>query len=137
MPFSFDLRRKVVEAWQGWEGTQQELADLLCVSRSWVQKVLRHFQQTGEVAAPTPRHGPVSRVPDQRLAALVAAHSDATLAELGRRLKLSVPTVCRVLQRLNLPRKKRRCTPASVTLRVLRGYAGNGGARAVIWSRAD
>lgn len=136
MLFSFDLRRKVVEAWQSWEGTQQELADLLCVSRSWIQKVLRRFQRTGDIAAPTPRHGPVSRVPDQRLAALVATHPDATLAELGRRVKVSVPTVCRALQRLNLPRKKRPCTPASATRLVWSGCVRVGGKRAVVWTRA-
>jgi transposase len=106
MQYSFDLRRKLIEAWQSWDGTQAELAELLGVSRSWWQKVLRRWEQSGDGAAPVHRHGPVSRLPEQRLAALVAAHPDATVAELGRRLKLSASTVCRALQRMNLPRKK-------------------------------
>jgi transposase len=106
MQYSFDLRRKLVEAWQSWDGTQTELAELLGISRSWMQKVLRRFEQTGDLAAPVYRHGPVSRLSEKRLAALVALHPDATVAELGRRLRVSASTVCRALQRMNLPRKK-------------------------------
>src|SRR4051812_37062720 len=62
MQYSFELRRKLVEAWQNWDSTQAELAALLGVSRSWVQKVLRRFEQTGDLAAPLHRHGPVSRL---------------------------------------------------------------------------
>jgi transposase len=106
MQYSFDLRCKLVEAWHGWEGTQVELAELLGVRRSWSQKVLRRFERSGDLAAAVHRHGPVSRLSEKRLAALVAAHPDATVAELGRRLKMSAATVCRALQRMNWPRKK-------------------------------
>ena len=106
MQYSFDVRCKLVEAWQGWDGTQAELAELLGVSRSWIQKVLRRFERSGDLVAPGHRHGPVSRLSEKRLAALVAAHPDATVAELGRRLKMSAATVCRAPQRMNWPRKK-------------------------------
>lgn len=135
MQYAFDLRRKLVEAWQNWDGTQVELAELLGVSRSWVQKVLRRFEQTGNPAAPRHRHGPVSRLSRKRLAALVAAHPDATVAELGRRLRMSASTVCRALQRMNLPRKKSRCTPASATRLGCEGYGRVGGRHAVVWTR--
>lgn len=137
MQYSFDLRRKLVHAWQSWDGTQQELADLLHVSRSWVQKVLRRLERTGDLAAPVHRHGPVSRVPVQRLARLVALHPDTTLAELGGRLKLSAATVCRALQPMDLPRKKSRCTPASATRRGSGAYVRAGGRHAWVWTRSD
>ena len=95
MQYCFDLRGKLVEARQSWEGTQDELAELLGVRRSWIQKVLRRFEQTGDLAAPAHRHGPISRLSQQRLAALVALYPDATVAELGRRLRVSASTVCR------------------------------------------
>jgi transposase len=137
MQYSFDLRRKLIEAWQSWDGTQAELAELLGVSRSWLQKVLRRWEQSGDWAAPVHRHGPVSRLPEQRLAALVAAHPDATVAELGRRLKLSASTVCRALQRMNLPRKKRHSTPANGIRRGSGGCGRVGGQRAVTYRRVN
>ena len=104
--YSDDLRGKLVQAWQHWDGSQQELADWWGVSRSWLQKVLRRWRETGETAAAPYRHGPVSRVNPQRLTAVVEEYPEATLAELGRRLRVSAPTLCRCLQQLGLPRKK-------------------------------
>jgi len=128
--YSDDLRSKLIHAWQDWDGSQQELADWWGVSRSWLQKVIRRWRETGQAAAARYRHGPVSRVNPQRLTALVEAHPEATLVELGRRLRVSAPTVCRWLQRLGLPRKKNHCMPASRTPRASRrcGQFGDGSA---------
>jgi transposase len=106
MPYSNDLRRKLLEAWQQWDGTQRELAQLFGVSRGYLQKVLRRWRQTGDMDAPTYRHGPMSRIESGRLTRLVAARPDATLAELGARLGVSASAVCRRLQRLGLRLKK-------------------------------
>ena len=137
MQYSFDLRCKLVEAWHGWEGTQAELAELFGVSRSWIQKVLHRFEHSGDLAAPVHRHGPVSRLSEKLLAALVAARPDATVAELGHRLKVSASTVCRALQRMNLPRKKSRCMPVNATRLGSGGYVRVGGRHAVIWTRGN
>ncbi len=107
MPYSNDLRRKLLEAWQQWDGTQRELAQLFGVSRSYLQKVLRRWRQTGDMAAPTYRHGPVSRLEAARLARLVATRPDATLAEMGAQLGVSPSVVCRALQQLGLRLKKK------------------------------
>ncbi|HSU31531.1 MAG TPA: hypothetical protein VLJ11_09865 [Bryobacteraceae bacterium] len=115
--YSDDLRGKLIHAWQNWDGNQQELADWWGVSRSWLQKVTRRWRESGKTTAVPYRHGPVSRVNPQRLTALVEAYPEATLAELGRRLRVSAPTVCRWLQQLGLPREKSRCMPASKTRR--------------------
>ncbi len=48
--YSDDLRRKLIQAWQHWDGNQQELADEWGVSRSWLQKVLRHWWKTSAAA---------------------------------------------------------------------------------------
>jgi len=136
MQYCFDLRCKLVEAWHGWEGTQAELAELLGVSRSWGQKVLRRFEHSGDLAAPVPRPGPVSRLSEKRLTALVAAHPDATVAELGRRLDMRASSVCRALQRMNWPRKKGRCRPVNATRLGGGGYVCVGAKRALIWTRS-
>jgi len=73
-----------------------------------LQMVLKNsrWRETGEATAAPYRHDPASRVNPQRLTALVEAPPEATLVELGRRLRVSAPTVCRRLQQLGLPRKK-------------------------------
>ena len=134
--YSDDLRSKLIHTWQSWDGSQQELAEWWGVSRSWLQKVIRRWRETGQVQAAPYRHGPVSRVNPQRLTTLVAAHPEDTLAELGRRLRVSAPTVCRWLQRLGLPRKKNRCMPASRTPRACRPCERLGGKPALLWTRS-
>jgi transposase len=106
MPYSNDLRRKVIEAWQRGERTQPEVAQLFGVSRSYLQKIVRHWRQTGNLTAPPYRHGPRSRIDAGRLTRLVAARPDATLAELGARMGVSASAICRRLQRLGLRLKK-------------------------------
>ena len=64
------------------------------VSRSYLQKVLRRWRRSGDTAAPVYRHGPVSRVEPARLARLVAAQPDATLAALGAQLGVGPSVVC-------------------------------------------
>jgi transposase len=91
--YSGDLRCKLIHAWQNWDGREQELADWWGVSRSWLQKVIRRWRETGDAQAVRHRPGPVSRVDAQRLAALIPAPPDATLAALGRKLRVSAPTI--------------------------------------------
>jgi transposase len=46
--YSDDLRGKLIHAWQNWDRSQQELAEWWGVSRSWLQKVLRRWRETGK-----------------------------------------------------------------------------------------
>jgi transposase len=134
--YSNDLRRKLVEAWLTGENTQVELADLFHVSLGWVEKVLRRWRESGHTAAAPFHHGRYPAVSPERVQQLVAQQADATLAELGRRLHVSAPTMCRWLQRLGLPRKKRACLPVSATPLVCSGYGHVGARRAAVWTRA-
>jgi len=106
MQYSDDLRQKLVDAWQAGHGTQAELAEWFGVSLRWVEKVLRRWRRTGQTAAGPFRHGPLPVISPVRLERLVQRHPAATLAELGHHFEVSAPTVCRALQRLDLPRKK-------------------------------
>jgi transposase len=137
MQYSDDLRQKLVEAWKGGYGTQAELAEWFGVSLSWVEKVLRRWRTTGQTAARPFRHGPLPSLSPARLERRVQQHPSATLAELGRYLKVSASTVYRTLQRLNLPRKKRHSTPANATRLVCRGSVRVGGKHAVVWTRVN
>jgi transposase len=136
MQYSDDLRRKLVQAWLTGEHTQTELAALFHISLGWVEKVLRRWRERGDTAAVLFHHGRYPVVSPERVRRLVALHGDATLAELGRRLHVSAPTVCRYLQRLGLPRKKRRCMPVSATRLGFSDCVHVGGKRAVIGTRA-
>ena len=137
MQYSDDLRQKLVDAWQAGHGTQAELAEWFGVSLRWVEKVLARWRRTGPTAARPFRHGPPPSLPLTRLERLVQQHPAATLAELGGRFQVSAATVHRALARLDLPRKKRPCTPANATPLVCRGSVRVGARRAVVWTRAS
>jgi transposase len=135
MQYSDDLRQKLVEAWQAGHGTQAEWAEWFGVSLSWLEKVLRRWRRTGQTAARPHRHGPLPLIPPARLERLVQRHPAAPLAELGKRLPVNASPVHRALARLDLPRKKRPCTPANATLLVCSGYGRVGEKRAIVWRR--
>jgi transposase len=137
MQYSDDLRQKLVDAWQAGYGTQAEWAEWFGVSLSWVEKVLWRWRTTGQTAAHPFRHGPLPCVAPARLERLVQRRPAATLAELGRHLKVSASTVHRALERLNLPRKKRHCTPANATPLASSDGERVGGRDAVIWTRSN
>jgi transposase len=135
MRYSDDLRRQLIEAWESNGDTQRDLADQFGVSLGGVEKVLRRWHDTGHSAAVEFRPGPRPLLLPTRLEKLVIQHPDATLAELGCRLQVSGATVCRALQRMDLPRKKSHGMPASATRRGSSGYVPVGARRAWIWTR--
>ena len=100
-----------------------------------MEKVLRRWRDTGHSEAREFRPGPPPLLSPTRREKLVRRHPDAPLAELACRLKVSGATVCRARQRMDLPRKKSRYTPARVTPLVSSGGVRVGGRRAVVWTR--
>jgi transposase len=123
-PYSLDLRQKILRAHAHGRGSQRALAELFGVSVSFIEKLLHRHRTTGEVSAKPHGRGPKPRLDARAEAALrewVTAQPDRTLAELGERLahdlgvQVSVPVLCRTLQRLGLPRKKSRSTRPSAT----------------------
>jgi transposase len=122
--YSTDLRQKLLHACERRLGSQCALADLFGVSLSFVEKLLHRYRTTGDIA-PKPHAGGQKPRLDAATAALVRRlvhdNADVTLEELCARVaaetgvRVSVATMCRVLQRLGLPRKKSRSTPPRVT----------------------
>ncbi len=112
--YSRDLRERVIKAWQ--DGKRQGwIAETFAVSLSTVKEWIKRFRETGSVE-PLPRgheqplirdeqasaiQAMVDGLPEGTLEAYCAAWEQAT----GQRV--SVPTMCRALQRFDRPRKKR------------------------------
>jgi transposase len=55
-PYSIDLRKKIVEAYENKEGSMRKLAKRFKVSKNLVDRLLQRFKQTGQVA-PKPHGG--------------------------------------------------------------------------------
>ena len=114
-PYSNDLRRRIVEAYESGEYTQAEVADLFNVSLASVKNFRRRQRETGSPDALPHAGGRTSALTDkarQFIRDAVQQDHDLTLDERRRRLKskhkkaVSLPTLSRLLQALHLPRKK-------------------------------
>jgi len=120
--YSFDLREKILRACDQRLGSQRAIAILFGVSPSFVEKLLRRRRSTGDIS-PRPHAGGRRAICDATALAhvrrMVHEHSDATLAELAAQLeaqhglRVSVPTMGRIVLSLKLPRKKSRSMPMS------------------------
>jgi transposase len=137
-PYSDDLRRKVIQACERRRESQQEIAELFSVSISFVESVWQHYRHSGGEVVPlrhrAGRHARLDAASHARVRGWLQEQPDLTLKELIGRLQaasgiiVSEPTMCRVLQRLGMRRKKRRYMPRSVTARAYVWHAvGTGG----------
>jgi transposase len=91
--------------------SSKELAERYHVSRAWVDALKQRRRETGSVAPlkqTTFRRRALAPEETDRLAALVAASPDATLAELREALRTSagLTTIWRALDQLDLTVKK-------------------------------
>ena len=114
-PYPQELRVRVAIAVEQGEHSLAEIASLFNVGVTFVKKMLRLHRAGDDLA---PRHGggpkPSLQAPEHNvLRAHIAAQPDASLAELQQilatqcALTVSQATICRALQELDLPRKKR------------------------------
>lgn len=114
--YSLDLRTRIVEAVDRQVGSQGTVATLFGVSRTLVKKLLRQRRETGSVAPRPHGGGHQPKVNEEQRAAVRAyilrTQNDATLEEVQhylrtkRKVAVSHATVGRVVQSLELPRKK-------------------------------
>lgn len=114
-PYPLELRQRIVEAVDQQLGTIDEVASIFNVHSSYIYKLLRQRRETNDLT-PLP-HGGGARAKLEAterlvLVELVAQHPDATLSELGHRLRkkkrvsASISTLWRWLDELALTRKK-------------------------------
>jgi transposase len=121
-PYSLDLRERAVALLD--EGASSpEVAEILCVSDSWVRKMRLRRDRLGHLMPGTPpgRERKLTMDDEVKLWLLVDDQPDATLEELAelvaKRLKVrvSISTLSRRLIELGLTRKKRLSTPPKPT----------------------
>lgn len=114
-PYPTALRTRVVAAVEQGEMTIGEVARVFNVGMTFVKKMLR-LSRAGEDLAPRQGGGSAPKLSDPDRALLrdtVVLDPDVTLAECQTvlrehgRTRVSVPTICRALQQLELPRKKK------------------------------
>jgi transposase len=111
-PLSNDLRERILEAIDNHEGSRRKLAARFCVNPSTITRLLQLRRQTGSFD-PGPHAGGVTPALDQdaleRLRTLVEQTPDATLEALKQKMGVtgSKMIICRALQKLGLPLKKK------------------------------
>lgn len=114
-PYSTDLRQRVIDAYKAKEGSLRQLADRFKVSLSFVQRLIRRNRDTGQVIPKPHAGGAIAKITVEGLPTvqqLVDEQPDAILSELCERLakhsgiQVSIPTMHRAVQRLELSTKK-------------------------------
>jgi transposase len=111
-PLSKDLRERILDAVDNREGSRRKLAARFKVNTSTITRLLQLRRQTGSFE-PRPHGGGVEPTLDHdaldRLRKLVEETPDATLEALKQKLGISGSRmiICRALQKLGLPRKKK------------------------------
>jgi transposase len=116
-PYSQDLRERVLAAVETPQLSQAQIAQAFTISQSTLEKWLQRQRETGACAA-LPHGGHTSALHDCEtfIRAQVKKQPDVTLDELcvrvaeAKGVQASPSMMCRELQRLNLPRKKRPST---------------------------
>ena len=108
-PYSMDLRTRVANAWDE-SGDADEIAATFQVSRAWVHRLMQRRRETGTLAPrkATKFRSRVLAGQESRLAALITARPDATLAELREALPTTaaLSTLWLEIARLGLTVKK-------------------------------
>ena len=115
--YSTDFRQKILETYERTPISQRQLAKRFSVTLSFLQKLLKQYRLTGNIA-PRPHGGggelKLTTEQLEILVDLIETHNDATLAELCQLLAsktgvhISVATMGRMTKRLNLTVKKKR-----------------------------
>jgi transposase len=111
-PLSDDLRQRILAAVDNREGSRRQLAARFSVNVSTITRLLQLRRQTGSSQA-RPHAGGIAPTLDhdalERLRGLVEQTPDATLESLRQSMGISgsIMIICRALQKLGLPRKKK------------------------------
>ena len=123
-PYSDDLRRKLLEAYEAGAGSLQRLAVQFRVSWGYAKKIRGQQLRSGGKQRPVQtRHGPRSRITapvQESLREWLRRQPDLTEAELHERLRgqgvqVVQSRVGQVLRAMGLRRKKNRSMPSSAT----------------------
>lgn len=114
--YPLELRQRIIDAVDEGFGTYCEIAEIFQIHESYIYRLLQYRNTRGHLAVLPHGGGAQSKLKGKdlkTLVRLVREQPDATLEELCMRLKqrtqitVSLSTVCRILQKLGLPVKKK------------------------------
>ena len=115
-PYSIDLRQKVLDAHLKNQTSIREIAEKFGVSDSFVRKLLKRHQETGGIE-PKPHSGGASaKLTEEHyvlVESMIAENNNITLVVLCKQIeaktgiRVSVTTMCRILQKLKLGKNKK------------------------------
>lgn len=114
-PYSEDFRQQIIDTYFKGQESIRRIAQQFKVSRSFVQKLLKQYRQTGVVAAKPHRGGKLPKLDSEQLSLvteLVEQYNDATLQELCDMLenqsgvKVSRSTMSRIVRKLKASPEK-------------------------------
>lgn len=118
--YSLDFREKIIDVYFTERVSVRKLAKQFGVSKSFVEALLKRLRETGDILPKPHGGGPQPKLNGEQMQlvkALVEADNDATLDELRDRLAaetsvlMSRSSMGRIVKKLNLTRKKKRCMP--------------------------
>lgn len=114
-PHSIEFRQKIIEVYENENISIRKLAERFCVAKSFIQKLLKQYKDTGNIH-PQPQGGsPEPKLKQEHLVDLVEiieTNNDATLEELCDlleekvKVRVSRATMGRITQKLNYRVKK-------------------------------
>ena len=139
---SLDLRERILAAYDGAEGTREDVARRFRVSLGMVKKLIQQRRHGGDIGH---RHRRAGRKPllvaehQRQLRALLAKKSDVTLREMRAELNLhcSLQAIHVVLGKMGLSYKKRHSGPVNRTAKTSAGRGARGGGAKVGSTRRD
>lgn len=105
--YSVDLRERVI-AFLLKGGAPSAACDIFQIGEATLYRWLRQHRHLGHVTPKVRGKTTPRKLGDAKLRAYVAAHPDATLAEMGAHFAVSAVAVWKACQRLTITRKKNR-----------------------------
>lgn len=114
--YSIDFRQKIMDVYHNEPLSQRAIANRFCVALSFVQKLVKQYRETQNIAPRTERCGVKLKLNAEQLlilAELIEENNDATLEELRYLLyqkigfTISVATMGRMAKLLNMTFKKK------------------------------
>lgn len=144
LPYSDDLRSKLLEAYEAGAGSLRQLSVQFRVSWGYAKKIRVQQLRTGsKQRVDQKRHGPPSRVgaaERELLCAWLREQPDLSEEELRQRLAATGVKICnsrigQLLRQMGMRRKKNRCTRPSATAKPTCGGARSSSSISVPSSR--
>ncbi len=114
--YSLDLKQKIIKVRQKEKLSIRKLAERFKVAKSFVQKILKQFEETGDVRAKKRGGSPPRKLNDEQVITLVEIideNNDATLEEIGvlleekTNVKVSTTTIWNISKKFNYSFKKK------------------------------